>query len=103
NFSVLYDDGIAAPRVDLSWVQIAHPHNWGTFDSTPFVDNKSSNFPFYDSYTPISLPTGLTPTSFFGPAIWLDSAHYPQQHIQNPAGGGKVPAGDVIFVDNPLC
>ncbi|MGH7152856.1 MAG: hypothetical protein ACREF3_02920, partial [Acetobacteraceae bacterium] len=44
-----------------------------------------------------------TPTTFFGPAIWLDGKNYPQQNIQNQAGGGKVPAGDLLLVDEPFC
>src|SRR5262249_20131132 len=48
------------------------------------------------------LPNLKTPTSFFGPSIWLDTTNYPQQKIQNPAGGGKIPAGDLIFQDEPF-
>ena len=102
DFSVLFDDKVDTPRTDYSWIQIGHPHNWGTKDSKDFIDSSFSNFPFYANYTPISLSTIKTPTSFFGPAIWLDSKNYPQQKIQNPAGGGKVPAGDLVFVDEPF-
>ena len=102
-FSVLYDDGIAQPRTDYDWIQIAYPHNWGQFDSKTNIDSTFNNFPFYSNYTPISLPTLMSPSSFFGPAIWLTSKDYPQQKIQNPAGGSKVPAGDLLFVDEPTC
>lgn len=102
NFSVIYNDGLTPPRTDLNWIQIAHPHNWGSFGNKPNVDSKFSNYPFYSNLTPTTLPDAKTPTSSFGSAIWTQNG-YPQQKIQNPAGGGKVPAGDLIFVDNPFC
>ena len=35
-------------------------------------------------------------------AIWNQGPpSYPQQHIQNPAGGGNVPGGDLLFYDEP--
>jgi hypothetical protein len=103
NFSVLYDDGDEKSRTDYSWVQIGRPDDWGSTDSKIFVDNSFSNFPFYGNYTPIGLPNLMTPTSFYDGAIWLDSANYPQQKIQNPTGGSKVPQGDLLFVDQPFC
>ncbi len=104
DFTVLYDDQVATARTDYDWVQIAHPQNWGSRDSKDFVDSKFSNFPFYSNYIPSSLPTLMTPTSFFGPGIWLNKdGKHPQQEIQNPAGGGDVPAGDLLFVDEPFC
>ena len=102
-FSVLYDDGVDPARTDYDWIQIAHPHNWGSADSKDKVDATFSNFPFYANYTPIRLADLMTPTSFFGPSIWLDGKNYPQQKIQNPGGGGKVPKGDLLFEDEPFC
>lgn len=104
NFSVLYDDAKAEARTDLSWIQVAYPTAWGAFGNDPFVDSAFNNFPFYANYTPISLPNLLTPATF--PAgtgsVWLNQGgKYPQQRIQNPTGGGDVPAGDLIFVDTP--
>jgi hypothetical protein len=104
DFTVLYDDQVATARTDYDWVQIAHPQNWGSRDSKDFVDSRFSNFPFHSNYIPSSLPTLMTPTSFFGPGIWLNKdGKHPQQKIQNPAGGGDVPAGDLLFVDEPFC
>jgi hypothetical protein len=63
-----------------------------------------NNYPFYSDYDPDDISTGLTPTSFYSGsgAIWLDSANYPQQNLQNPAGGGKVPTGgNLLMVDEP--
>lgn len=103
DFAVLYDDGVAEARTDYAWVQIARPHNWGPFDSNPFVDSATNGSPFYSNYTPEKLPTLLTPSSgYYGPSIWLRN-EYPQQKIQNPTGGGNVPAGDLIFQDEPWC
>lgn len=103
DFTVLYNDEVATPRTDLSWVQIGYPKNWGAADSIVFNDSSFSNFPFYANYTPVSFPNLSTPSSFFGDAIWLDTTNYPQQKIQNPAGGGKIPVGDLFFVDEPWC
>ena len=102
DFSVLYDDGQAQPRTNYSWVQIAYPHNWGSKGSQDFIDSSFTNFPFYSNYTPISLPTLVTPGTFFGNAIWL-SRDFPQSRIQNPAAAGRLPAGDLLFVDEPFC
>jgi hypothetical protein len=100
DFSVLYDDGLAAPRTDYNWVQFGYPRSK---DSKPFVDSLVFGSPFYDSLSPNRLPRARTPTVFFGNAIWLDNKNYPRQNIQNPAGGGKVPAGDLLLVDEPHC
>lgn len=110
-FSVLYDDGVATSRADYSWIQLGYPKNWGAYDDTAFSDAYYSYFPFYANYSPKNLPNPdfKTPTSFWWEnAIWLD-ANYPQQRLQNPAGDGKppgqrkLPAGDLLFVDEPLC
>lgn len=103
DFSVLYDDGVAAPRTDYDWIQIAYPTNWGSHDSEPFVDSLVFASPFYSNYDPSRLATNRTPTDQIGPAIWKDGTNYPQQNIQNPAGGGKVPAGDLLLADEPYC
>jgi hypothetical protein len=106
DFVVLYDDGVAAARTDYSWIQIARPEDWGRFDNKTSVDALFSNFPFYSNDTPITLPTALTPPaqSWVNPgAIFKDATNYPQQKIQNPAGGGKIKAGDLMFTDEPFC
>lgn len=109
NFTVLYDDEVAAPRTNYNWVQFAYPTRWGRFDSRPNVDSSppnNKNSPFYDSLTTQNLPTATTGRiSFYvnSGAIWRDTSNYPTQNIQNPAGGGKVPAGDLLLVDQPVC
>ncbi len=103
DFSVLFNDNSGTPQTTYNWVQIARPHNWGPFGSTPNVDSLYSNSPFYGSYTPQALPTLTTSgLSFYGPAIWLNQdGNYPPEKIQNPAGGGVVPAGTLLLVDEP--
>jgi hypothetical protein len=102
-FSIEYDDHVAKPRTDYLWVQFANATQWGTRNGLA-VDSKFNNFPFYSDYTPDDLSTSTTPTSFYlnSGSIWLDKANYPQQNLQNPAGGGKVPKGDLIMVDEPF-
>jgi hypothetical protein len=34
-------------------------------------------------------------------AIWNDEKNYPQQKLQNPAGGGEIPAGNLLMVAEP--
>ena len=105
DFSVLYNDGVDKPRTDYDWIQIAHYHNWGDHGSGDSVDTQpGSAFPF--CYAPSKLPT-LKVSSFASPgqtgSIWEDKTNYPDQNIQNPAGGGNVPAGDLLFIDQPYC
>jgi PEP-CTERM motif len=125
NFTALYNDGDKTPRTDYNWIQIATTKNWGSFDSTTFIDNPSflynpNNpktspfpFPFYADYTPENLAKpdfkiskeifdGFASEGNIG-SIWLDDKNYPEQKIQNPAGGGKIPAGDLLFIDTPFC
>lgn len=102
DFTVLYNDGTGKARTDYDWLQFAYPSNWGQFGSKPFIDGAFKGVPFYSNYTPLKLPTLKTPTSYYGPSIWLNkTGDYPQQKIQNPTGGGKVPAGDLILEDEP--
>jgi len=106
DFVALYDDGVATPRTDYSWIQIGRPEDWGRFDNKTFVDALFPNFPFYSNDTPISLPTLLTPPPESwknAGAIFKDTTNYPQQRIQNPAGGGKIKAGDLMFTDEAFC
>ena len=102
DFSVLYDDAAPAPRTDYSWLQIGYPQSWGTYGSSDFVDSTYSNFPMYGNDTPISLPGLMVPGSFYGPAMWL-KAPYAGTKLQNPPATGTMPAGDMLFVDEPYC
>lgn len=103
NLSVVYDDGAAAARKDYSWIQLITGDNWSKNGKYTKNDSRFSNTPFYSNYTPEDLPTLLTPLGFRNTnAIWNNSTDYPEQRIQNPAGGGKAPAGDLLFVDEPL-
>ena len=65
---------------------------------------KGTAFPFY--YAPSKIGT-LKISSFASAgqtgSIWEDKINYPDEAIQNPAGGGKVPAGDLLFNDQPAC
>jgi hypothetical protein len=106
NFSVLYDDGDLTSHTNYNWIQIAHFHNWGSAGSGDKVDTPFSDSPFYGSYTPKRLPdlkTSDFPSGIGTGDIWLNKTDYPAQKIQSPAGGGKVPAGDLIFSDQPYC
>ncbi len=106
NFSALYDDGSGTVRTDYSWVSIERYHNWGPerSGSGERVDNKSSNMPFYANYIPSKLPNLTTSKGKAGSGeVWLNKTDYPEQKIQNPTGGGKVPPGDLIFSDQPFC
>jgi hypothetical protein len=104
DFSVLYDDGVAAQRTDYDWIQIAHYHNWGTRGTGDSVDTQpGSGFPFY--YQPSKLAQ-FKVSSFANAgqtgSIWEDPAKYPDSSkIQNPTAAGSLPAGDLLFVDQP--
>jgi hypothetical protein len=104
DFSALYDNGNPVARKDYDWVQIGHPTNFGSKGSTPFVDSLVAGSPFYDGLDPATLPRAQTATAYFGPSVWLNKdGKYPQQSIQNPAGGGSVPTnGDLLLVDEPF-
>jgi hypothetical protein len=104
DLTVLYDDGVAAPRTDYNWVQFAHTTNWS--DTKTTVDSLRSGSPFYGPLTPSHLPDALTGNISLkaqSPAIWNDATKYPSQHVQNPAGGPNNPAGDLFLVDEPYC
>lgn len=104
NYTALYNDGDPNPRSDYMWVSIAHRHNWGRFGSGVGVDpaNDPPWWPGY--YNADELDHGHTSPGLAGSGeIWLDAANYPQQNFRNPAGGGKVPAGDLLFNDQPYC
>jgi hypothetical protein len=106
NFNVLYDDDDPTPHTNYDWIQIAHFHNWGSDGSGDKVDTPFSDSPFYGSFTPKRLPSLKTsdfPSGIGTGDIWLNQTDYPTQKIQNPTGGGKIPAGDLIFTDQPYC
>jgi hypothetical protein len=106
NFNVLYDDSFTATQTNYDWVQIAHFHNWGSKGSGDAVDAHFSNFPFYGTFTPddlSKLKTSDFPSVIGSGDIWLNKKDYPVQKIQNPKGEGKVPAGDLLFTDQPYC
>jgi hypothetical protein len=108
DFSVLYSDGKNDKPTNLDWIQIAYAHNWGKPGDETTVDSRVAGSPFYSDYTVANLPGEATPRStnprYRGPDIWKNTTDYPQQHIQNPAGGGKVPVGgNLLFVDEPKC
>jgi hypothetical protein len=112
DFAVLYDDFLG-PGPDYNWMQIARADDWGQFDNQTFVDSipRTGPHPFYDSLSPDKLPNVVTrrdgdPTHLAyrylpgSPSIWETN---PPQRIQNPTGGGAIPAGDLIFSDEPSC
>jgi hypothetical protein len=105
-FSVLFDNKKGDKPTNYDWVQIARPHNWfgNPSEDKIHVDAMFSNFPFYSNYTPDEFPDLKTPSPPFRDrsAIWNDEKNYPQQTIQNPAGGGKLPAGTLLMVDEPF-
>jgi hypothetical protein len=107
DFVVLYNDGLEAVRTKYNWVQIARPDDWGRFGSTTSVDATFNNYPFYGELTPPNLPGLLTPNAPGNPrnpgSIFKDAVNFPQQKLQNPAGGGKIKAGDLLFNDEPFC
>jgi PEP-CTERM motif len=108
DFSVLYSDGKNDKPTNLDWIQIAYAHNWGAAGNETTVDSLVGGSPFYSDYTPANLPNESTPVPgnprYRGPDIWKNATDYPRQHIQNPAGGGKLPAGgNLLFVDEPKC
>jgi PEP-CTERM motif len=107
NFSVLYDDGVAQPDTSYEWVQIAHYHNWGTDGTGTKVDGPpKTRFPFYYRLPPLGnlKVSGFNDLGVSTDSIWSDPTNYPDQKIQNPAGGGKIPkGGDLLFVDQPYC
>lgn len=103
DFVMTYNDGVAAERTDYDWLQIGHPHNWGSFGSQDFADSEFGNFPFYGNYTPDDLGTLNAPSSYFGPSVFLNVQNYPNRKIQNNPGGGLLPANDLLFVDEPYC
>lgn len=106
DLTVLYDDGVAAARTDYNWVQFAHTTNWGSAGTGASVDSLVAASPFYGPLSPNHLPDALTGNiklKVASPAIWNDSAKYPSQHVQNPAGGPNNPAGDLFLVDEPYC
>jgi hypothetical protein len=108
DFTVLYDDKEAQAHTDYMWIQIARFHNWGRFSGDGAIDDNEgrTDFPFYANLNPSNLPNAVTPAPgrLRGPSIWNQGApDYPRVHLQNPARAGKVPAGDLIFEDEPRC
>lgn len=108
NFSVVYDDGVAAPADNYEWIQIAFFHNWGDVPDGTAVDTKRNFTPFYGDFTPWLLPKittdDLTPFITDSGAIWQQgSPDYPATKFQDPVAQGKVPGGDLLFVDQPVC
>jgi hypothetical protein len=111
DFSVLYSDGKKDQPTNLNWIQIAYAHNWDTNGhggDVTSVDSLSRSSPFYADDTPWRLPELGTPKStnprYVGNDIWKNATNYPQQKLQNPAGGQSVPTGgNLLFVDEPKC
>jgi hypothetical protein len=104
NITVEYISG-AEKAPDLCWINIDTSSNWGKGRRANgvFSDSASPYYPFYGLITPENLPDLKTfPGRYVGDgSIWDDDTDYPEQNLQNPEGGGKVPAGDLLFLDEP--